>query len=219
MTVMNEEKDIVALFDFDGVVMDTETQYTVFWDEVGKEYFPEIASYGRHIKGQTLMQIYDKYLPGKVELQAQLTERLNRFEEQMHFNFIPGVVDFMKELRLKGVKMAIVTSSNNLKMEKAFRAHPELHVLVDRILTADMFAHSKPHPECFLMGAEVFGVSAEDCVVFEDSFHGLEAGSRAGMKVIGLATTNHAEAIADKCEMVITDFVGFTYEKMKAVLD
>lgn len=215
---MDKERHIVALFDFDGVVMDTETQYTVFWDEVGKEYFPEIPSYGRHIKGQTLVQIYEKYFAGQTELQAQLTAKLNRFEEQMHFDFIPGVVDFMKELRSEGVKMAIVTSSNNLKMEKAFRAHPELRTLVDRILTADMFTQSKPHPECFLLGAEILGASPEECVVFEDSFHGLEAGNRAGMKVIGLATTNPASAIADKAVLVIPDFVGFTYEKMRTVL-
>ena len=55
--------------------------------------------------------------------------------------------------------------------------------------------------------------------MFEDSFHGLEAGNRAGMKVIGLATTNPAKAIKDKATLVIPDFEGFTYEKMEAVLE
>ena len=91
--------------------------------------------------------------------------------------------------------------------------------MVDHILTADMFTHSKPHPECFLLGAEIFGANIDNCVVFEDSFHGLEAGNRAGMKVIGLATTNPASAIMDKATIVIPDFVGFTYEKMIGVLE
>ena len=90
---------------------------------------------------------------------------------------------------------------------------------MDAIITADKVTHSKPHPECFLLGAETLGIPIENCVVFEDSFHGIEAGTRAGMKVIGLATTNPASAIEDKASMVIPDFVGFTYEKMKAVLD
>lgn len=216
---MNKEKPIVALFDFDGVVMDTETQYTVFWDAQGKKYHPEYESFGRHIKGQTLTQIYDNYFSGQQEIQSTITDELNRFEKQMHFDFIPGAVDFMKELKEKGVRMAIVTSSNNQKMALVYRAHPELQSMVDRILTADMFTHSKPHPQCFLLGAEVFGSPLENCVVFEDSFHGLEAGNRAGMKVIGLATTNPASAIADKASIVIPDFVGFTYEKMLAVLE
>ena len=115
--------------------------------------------------------------------------------------------------------MAIVTSSDLDKMNIVYREHPELPSMVDEILTAERFAQSKPHPECFLLGASVFNVPIENCVVFEDSFHGLEAGNRAGMKVIGLATTNPAEAIKDKATLVIPDFEGFTYEKMKAVLE
>lgn len=215
---MDNEKTLATLFDFDGVVMDTESQYTVFWDAVGKEFFPEIPSYGHHIKGLTLTQIYDKYFPGREDIQAVLTAKLNAFEEQMQFELIPGVDIFMKELQRQGIKMAIVTSSNNLKMEKAFRAHPELKTLVDVIITADKVTHSKPHPECFLLGAEMLGVSVANCVVFEDSFHGLEAGNRAGMKVIGLSTTNAADSIVSRCSMVIPHFVGFSVEKMKCVL-
>ena len=216
---MNKVKPIVALFDFDGVVMDTESQYTLFWDEKGRKYHPEIPDFGHYIKGQTLTQLYERYFLHPSELQAQITRELNEFETRMQFEYIPGVVDFMKELREKGVKIAIVTSSNDKKMANAYRAHPELLTLVDEILTADRFMHSKPHPECFLMGAKVFDSNIENCIVFEDSFHGLEAGNRAGMKVIGLATTNPASAIEDKATLVIPDFVGFTYEKMMRVLD
>lgn len=55
---MNTTKTIAALFDFDGVIMDTETQYTVFWDEQGRKYLNE-EDFGRRIKGQTLLQIYE----------------------------------------------------------------------------------------------------------------------------------------------------------------
>ena len=55
---MSKEKQIAALFDFDGVVVDTEPQYTLFWDEKGKKFHPEIPNFGHHIKGQTLIQIY-----------------------------------------------------------------------------------------------------------------------------------------------------------------
>lgn len=58
---MDKTKCIAALFDFDGVVMDTETQYSIFWDEIGRQYFPQIKDFGRIIKGQTLTQIYAKH--------------------------------------------------------------------------------------------------------------------------------------------------------------
>jgi len=216
---MNEEKPIAALFDFDGVVVDTEPQYSLFWDEKGKKYHPEIPEFGHHIKGQTLIQIYSQFFLQPEGLQSEITRELLDYETRMSFEFIPGVVDFMKELRLKGVKIAIVTSSNDQKMANAHRALPELKSMVDYIVTADKVSHSKPHPECFLLGAESVQVPVENCVVFEDSFHGIESGRRAGMKVIGLATTNPASSIEDKVSLVIPDFVDFNHEKMMAVLE
>ena len=216
---MNKEKPIAALFDFDGVVVDTEPQYSLFWDEKGKKYHPEIPEFGHHIKGQTLTQIYSQYFLHPEGLQSEITRELLDFETRMSFEFIPGVVDFMKELRRKGVKIAIVTSSNDQKMANAHRALPELKSMVDAIITADKVTHSKPHPECFLLGAETLQMPIDRCIVFEDSFHGLESGNRAGMKVIGLATTNPASSIADKASLVIPDFVDFTYEKMVTVLE
>ena len=216
---MNKEKPIAALFDFDGVVVDTEFQYSLFWDEKGKKYHPEIPEFGHHIKGQTLIQIYSQFFLQPEGLQSEITRELLDYETRMSFEFIPGVVDFMKELRLKGVKIAIVTSSNDQKMANAHRALPELKSMVDYIVTADKVSHSKPHPECFLLGAESVQVPVENCVVFEDSFHGIESGRRAGMKVIGLATTNPASSIEDKVSLVIPDFVDFNHEKMMAVLE
>jgi HAD superfamily hydrolase (TIGR01509 family) len=215
---MNKEKPIAALFDFDGVVVDTEPQYTLFWDEKGQKYHPEIPNFGHHIKGQTLIQIYKQFFREPEGLQDEITRQLLDYELTMHFEYIDGVVDFMKELREKGVKLAIVTSSNDAKMANAYREHPELKTMVDFIVTADRVTHSKPHPECFLLGAEMIGVERDNCIVFEDSFHGIEAGNRAGMKVIGLATTNSAEAIADKCALVIPDFTDLSVEKMMGVL-
>ena len=216
---MNNEKPIAALFDFDGVIMDTEPQYTLFWDAIGKVYYPEIENFGHHIKGQSLKELYKNYFGETEGLQDFITQKLLVFEGQMHFEYIDGVVAFMNELREKGVRLAIVTSSNDAKMANAYREHPELKSMVDAIITADRVTHSKPHPECFLLGAETLDVPVENCIVFEDSFHGIEAGNRAGMKVIGLATTNPAEAIADKVSLTISDFVGFSFEKMTSVLE
>jgi HAD superfamily hydrolase (TIGR01509 family) len=215
---MKNEKTIAALFDFDGVVVDTEPQYTLFWDVLGKKYYPEIESFGLHIKGLSLKDLYQRYFLEEEGLQDEITRQLDAFEHDLRFEFIPGVMDFMRELRQQGVKIAIVTSSSDSKMANAYREHPEIKALADAIITADRVARTKPHPDCFLLAAETLGIPVEHCVVFEDSFHGLEAANRAEMKVVGLATTNPADAIVDKCEVVISDFVGFSYEKMMGVL-
>ena len=214
---MDKTKCLAALFDFDGVVVDTEPQYTIFWDEQGRKYLSE-EDFGRSIKGQTLGQIFGGHFAGMDDVQQQIVSDLNEYEKHMRFVFLPGVVDFMKALKEKGIKIAIVTSSNDLKMANVYREHPELTSMVDRILTSDSFTRSKPDPECFLMGAKVFDTVVDNCVVFEDSFHGLEAARRAGMKIVGLCTTNPREAISDKANVVIDDFTNFTVEDFEQLV-
>ena len=213
--MMNTTKTIAVLFDFDGVIMDTESQYTVFWDKQGREYLGE-EDFGRRIKGQTLAQIYEKYFSDKPEAQQQITSELNIFEKKMSYDYIPGVETFIADLRHNGAQIAVVTSSNEEKMQNVYNAHPEFKGMVHRILTGEMFAHSKPAPDCFLLGMEVFNATPENTYVFEDSFHGLQAGMTSGATVIGLATTNSREAITGKAHYIMDDFTGMTYEKMLA---
>lgn len=210
---MNTTKTISVLFDFDGVIMDTETQYTVFWNEQGRKYLGE-EDFGRRIKGQTLTQIYDNYFSDKPQAQQEITAGLNVYEKQMSYEYIPGVEAFIADLRRNGVKIAVVTSSNEEKMQNVYNAHPEFKGMVDRILTGEMFARSKPAPDCFLLGMEVFGSQPENTYVFEDSFHGLQAGMTSGATVIGLATTNSREAISGKAHYIIDDFTGMSYDKL-----
>lgn len=210
---MDTTKATAVLFDFDGVVVDTETQYSHFWHEMGKQYLGMDDIEGR-VKGQTLVYIYDTFFPGMAKEQAEITERLNRFEQEMSFDFIPGVLDFIADLHRNGVKTAVVTSSNEAKMAAVYRVHPEIKTLFDRILTGEMFTASKPAPDCFLLGMEVFGTTPDTTYVFEDSFNGLKAGMASGATVIGLATTNSREDIAPLCHYVLDDFQGFTYDKL-----
>lgn len=198
---------MIALFDFDGVVMDTETQYSRFWDRIGAEYFG-VDGFAATIKGQTLVQIFEKHFPGRIADQERLTAMVDDLERNMSYEYVPGAFEFMKSLKEAGVPMAIVTSSNKVKMAQVYRAHPELPGLVDAILTSEDFVRSKPDPDCFIKGMEVLGGRPEDTVVFEDSFHGIAAGRASGAYVVGLATTNAREAIVPLCDMVISDFLN-----------
>ena len=154
---MTETKNIAVLFDFDGVVVDTETQYSIFWHKMGVDYLG-MEDLESRVKGQTLVYIYNTFFPGMIKEQEEITAGLDRFEQEMTFEFIPGVESFIADLRRNGVKMAVVTSSNDKKMEAVYRAKPEIKTMFDRILTAEMFTASKPAPDCFLLGMKVFGI-------------------------------------------------------------
>lgn len=199
-----------ALFDLDGVVFDTEPQYTVFWGSQCRLYHPEHPGLEHEIKGSTLDQIFDRWWSGPLEAEREVvTRRLNDFEAQMHYDYIKGLQDFLAFLRLHGVKTAIVTSSNRQKMDSVYRSRPELRLLFDAILTSEDFTESKPSPQCYLRAAERLGMEAKDCVVFEDSFNGLRSGRSAGMFVVGLATTNSREAIASLSDIQIDNYTNF----------
>lgn len=207
-----------ALFDLDGVVFDTEPQYTVFWGSQCRLYHPERPGLEHEIKGSTLQQIYDKWWSGELEKERDIvTQRLNAFEAQMDYSYIAGFEAFVRDLRQHGVKTAVVTSSNMPKMESVFRARPEFTSLFDAILTSEDFAESKPSPDCYLKGAERFGVSPDECVVLEDSINGLKSGRAAGMYVVGLTTTNAKENIEALSNIQIKDYQDINYEKLNTL--
>ena len=209
------EKVKAALFDLDGVVFDTEPQYSVFWGSQCRLYHPEHPGLENEIKGQTLVQIYDRWFSGPLaKEQAVITQRLDDFERQMHYDYLPGFLEFIQQLRAEGVKTAVVTSSNRPKMESVYAKHPEFQSLFDAILTSEDFSRSKPDPDCYLTAAERFGSSPEECVVFEDSINGLKSGRAAGMRVVGLLTTNPIEAVAPLSDVQVADYLQLPIEEM-----
>jgi HAD superfamily hydrolase (TIGR01509 family) len=198
---------MIVLFDLDGVIMDTETQYGIFWNRTGKELLG-LDDFGKRIKGQTLNHIISHF-DGASKSKDEIIRELYEYERNMSYDYIPGADEFMKDLHARGIPMAIVTSSNDAKMVNVRRAHPELWELTEAVLTSEHFSKSKPDPECFIKGMEILGGRPEETYVFEDSIHGINAGRAAGAKVIGLATTNTREAIVHLCDQVIDDFTGF----------
>ncbi len=207
-----------ALFDLDGVVFDTEPQYSVFWGQVCRQYHPEQPGLENKIKGQTLTQILDAHFAAD-DVRREIVRRLDEYEMGMDYSFIPGFVAFLEMLRESGVSTAVVTSSNVPKMECVYRAHPEFMRLFDAVLTAEDFDESKPSPDCYLKAAKQLEANTEGCIVFEDSFNGLRSGRSAGMAVVGLSTTNAAEDIAPLCDLVVPDFLTLGMDDCQRILD
>jgi len=209
-----------ALFDLDGVVFDTEPQYTVFWGEQCRFYHPEHPGLEHEIKGQTLHQIYDRWFSGALEKeQADITRRLDEYERQMHYDYISGFEAFVKHLRQHNVKTAVVTSSNIPKMECVYAYQSNFQSLFDEILTSEDFERSKPDPDCYLKAAQRLGAEVSECIVFEDSFNGLLSGRAAGMAVVGVATTNPLEAIIPLSDIQITDYQSLEFDTLQLLLN
>ena len=194
----------IALFDLDGVILDTEGSYTAFWDDYGSRHFSE-KDFGLKIKGQTLVKILGDYFPEENERKS-ITDAINDFARNMSYPFVPGVENYIKSLKSNGIRTAVVTSSNLLKMENVYRCHPGFREMFDMILTSEDFSESKPSPYCYLKAMRLFGAGPEDCVVFEDSLAGLQSARASGAFVTARTTTNPEEVVRNYADLVIRDF-------------
>lgn len=204
-----------ALFDLDGVLIDSESTYTRFWQEIERIYPTGIENYAIAIKGTTLPEIMKHYDDESVK--SDILRRIHDFQESMTYELYPGVVGFLTELRDRGIRSAIVTSSDNRKMQLLFEQLPQLKELVDVVVDASMVTRSKPDPEGYLKAAEAIGCNPDDCFVFEDSIQGLKAGNASGATVIALATTYPQEQLKGKAAKIIGGFEDFNVDDMLAV--
>ncbi len=118
-----------------------------------------------------------------------------------HIQPLPGVVEWLSELRSAGVPCAIGSSTPRRNIECVTDALNLRDSFVATV-TAEDVTHGKPHPEVFLKAAQKLGVSPRQCVVFEDAHVGIEAARAAGMKVVGVATTHPADSLQNADRVV-----------------
>lgn len=199
-----------ALFDLDGVLVDSEGIYTQFWAEIDKKYPTGVKDFAHVIKGNTMARILDTYFP--VSLHPTLHSLLKQQEEDMRYELYDGVQTLLSKIRNLNWRIAIVTSSNNTKMDNLFRQIPQLRPLVDVLVTDGDVTRGKPDPQGYLLAAQRLDCDPEDCVVFEDSLSGLEAGRRSGARVVGVATTNPHNVVAPLCDYCIDSIADFSTE-------
>ncbi len=196
-----------ALFDLDGVVFDTEPQYSIFWQKECQYYHPEQPGLEQRIKGMVLTEIFNTFFKDVEDEWGDIVERLNSWESSMDYEYVAGFEDFINQLKQHGVKTAVVTSSNREKMKSVYRQHPQFKEMFDAIMTAEDFDKSKPDPDCYLKGMARFGCKPDETVVFEDSVNGLKSGKASGALLVGLCTTNPEEIIKKYTNLIIYNYL------------
>ena len=176
------EKKFAVLFDLDGVLIDSETIYTQIWNSIDRAYPTGVDDFARKIKGTTLEDILSTYFP-KPEVRENVEKMLYDLESEIRYNMLPGASELLASLREAKIPVALVTSSNEIKMNHLFGQIPELRDAFDFIVTGDMVEKSKPDPE--------------------DSLQGVKAGEALGGKVIGVSGTLPASTLAPHATIVV----------------
>lgn len=190
------------LFDLDGVLIDTEKKYTLIWRDIDREFPTGVENFPIKIKGTTLDNILDTYFPDPLVREA-VVKRLYQREAALKYDYTPGALNLLRSLHDARVPTALVTSSNELKLEHLWYELPEMKNYFNTIIDGDMVTHSKPDPEGYLLAARKLGVDSRNCVVFEDSLQGVKAGREAGGLVIGVEGTIPVDLLRPFCDSIV----------------
>lgn len=189
------------LFDLDGVLLDSEGGYQLFWEMIAVEYGLDPKTFPFVIKGQNIYDTAEIYFPKSD--QELVVKRYMDYQLSMTYIAYEGMWDMLKAVKENGIKTAIVTSSNKEKMNVVYAQHPAFGEYIDALITAEDTVAKKPAPDCWHKAAEVLGVDIKKSVVFEDSVLGLKSGMASGAYVVGLATTHDAATIRPLCHFMI----------------
>ena len=209
-----------ALFDWDGVVIDSSKAHEESWDllgyEVGKP-LPEghfKKGFGR--KNQVIIPEILEWTHDPEE-----TERLGNQKEELYRDIvaekgvdrIPGIEAFLQSLKEAGIGCEVGSSTPRKNVETVLEM-VGFGPYFQAIVCAEDVTQGKPNPEVFLTGASKLALEAGNCAVFEDAYAGLQAAKAGGMKAIALATTHPAEELKDESpDLILESFLGFDAEK------
>ncbi len=183
------------IFDFDGLILDTETPDVRAWEKIYAEYgFPfPLESWGQIIGGTGISKfdagIHLQRLLGHAldlrVLQARQDEISHSLVAQQ--TILPGVLHYLQEARRLKLKLAIASSSPHSWVDAHTQRLGILHYF-DQVICAEDVApgRTKPNPDLFLSALNQLQVRKEAAIVFEDSSNGIQAARSAGIFVVAV---------------------------------
>lgn len=185
-----------ALFDLDGVIVDTAKYHYLAWKRLADELrFEFTEAHNERLKGVSRVRSLEILLEiGGIDIGDALKQEMLRLKNEWYLEYIykmpkeeilPGAREYIEGLKAQGVKVALGSASKNapLILERL-----EITDLFEAIIDGNSVSAAKPDPDVFLQGAKALGLAPEACVVYEDAEAGIEAAHRAGMKAVGIGT-------------------------------
>ncbi|HXI41520.1 MAG TPA: beta-phosphoglucomutase family hydrolase [Bryobacteraceae bacterium] len=203
-------REPALIFDMDGVIIDSNPVHREVWAAYNRRFGIETDEamqqrmYGRRNDDIVRDFFGDHLTLDQVRAHGAAKERLFRetIGPVLNDALVPGLREFLERHRHQPLGIATNAEPENVEflLDNA-RLRPYFRAVVD----GHQVARPKPHPDIYLKTAELLGAPPENCVVFEDSFTGIEAARAAGMAVVGVGTTHDAMPGVD---LEIRDFTS-----------
>lgn len=210
-----------ALFDWDGVLADSAGPHRESWERLAREegkalppgfFLPSFGKKNDWVIPHLLRWSED---PREILRIGERKEELYRaIVAERGVDLYSAGPALCESLAMRSVPMAIASSTARANIELSLD-QANLRRFFRTVISAEDVRRGKPDPEVFLLAAARIGFPPERCVVFEDAPAGVEAGKRAGMRVIAVTTTNPAEALRE-ADRTLPGLEGLTASRIEA---
>lgn len=216
-------KTKALLFDFDGLILDTETTEFLVWQKIYREYGQEMLpeTWGQVIGGYGISNF-----DGAVHLAELVGDGLNA--QELHTRYrsesdalilqqpvLPGVVDYLDDASRLGLRLAVASSSPHSWVDSHL-ARLGLADRFDAIVCGDDVpqGRTKPHPDLYLMALDALGIRASEAIALEDSPNGIDAARAAGIFVVSIPNPVTALLKADGANLTLDSLTQIPLQEL-----
>ncbi len=208
-----------AIFDWDGVILDSARQHEASWEQLAtEEGFALPADHfkrGFGMKNETIIPSLLGWttVPSEIRRMSQRKEELYRqILRAAGVHPLPGVHEWLRRLHAAAIPCVVASSTCRLNITCALD-QLELGVSFQAIVAAEDVSHGKPDPEVFLLAAQRLRCAPQRCVVFEDTPVGIQAAKAAGMKAVAVTTT-HPVRYLDGADRIVPRLDALQVEEL-----
>ena len=212
------------IFDFDGLICDTETPELKAWEELFRQYrkkFPlqeYLATIGSIYNDNTHVLILNEMLDEPIDAEQLMREFVAVKRDLIEQEPLrPGVLDYLQEAKEAGLRIGLASSAPD---EWVYHHTKRLNVIeyFDSIKTAEDVARTKPDPELYLRTLECLQIQPHEAIALEDSPNGLSAALQAGVHVVVVPNSVTRVFNFDGAHMVMDSFLDMTLAQLIALL-
>jgi HAD superfamily hydrolase (TIGR01509 family) len=211
------------LFDFDGLILDTETPDVRAWENIYAEYgfqFP-LESWAQIIGGAGAVMFdagahLQALLGNPLDLDALQARQTHLSHSLVHEQSVmPGVMDYLLEAKRLGLRLAIASSSPHSWVDTHAKRLDILEYF-DRVICADDVSagRTKPHPDLFLLALERLGVRKNEAIVFEDSPNGIRAARAAGIFAVAVPNSVTSQLSIENANLTLRSLTDLSLPEL-----
>jgi HAD superfamily hydrolase (TIGR01509 family) len=215
----------VLIFDFDGLILDTETPLFQAWHEIFQTYglslpIQKWAEFlGHSADPEEPYVVLENHLKKPIDRESIRAKRILREKELLlSQKVLPGVEPLLQEAKSRGLKIAIASSSDRYWVTKYLTRLDLIHYF-DVLKCAEDVTNTKPEPDLYLAALEALGVAPDETIALEDSLHGVKAAKAAGLFCVAVPNMITKNVSMEQADVVLDSLLGISLEDLQTMVE